>query len=219
MTQKIAVLLSGSGVYDGSEIHEAVLTLLAIEEQGASYQCFAPDTQQMHVIDHLSGDVTSESRNVMVESARIARGNVKALTTYHAADYDALVMPGGFGAAKNLCTFATEGAEMSVAAEVERAVLETHKAGKAIGAMCIAPMILAKLIPGVEVTLGGENDAATAAAKLGAVVKSTTHGEVIVDEAKRVATTPSYQLDDATLPNIAACSDALLKAVLRLTQG
>ena len=219
MAPKIAVLLSGCGVFDGSEIHEAVLTLLAIEDQGASYQCFAPDAPQMHVVDHRSGDVGGETRNVLVESARIARGKVEPLSSYQAGDYDALVMPGGYGAAKNLCTFATEGEGMSIAAEVERAVLDTHRAGKVIGAMCIAPMILAKLIPGVELTLGGENDAASAASNMGAVVKSTSHGEVIVDEAQKVATTPSYQLEDATLVDIAACSSALLKQVLRMVSS
>ena len=216
MTKKIAVILAGSGVYDGSEIHEAVLTLLAIEAQAASYQCFAPDLEQMHVIDHSSGDVSDERRNVLVESARIARGKVKALSQYRADDYDALILPGGFGAAKNLCSFATEGADCSIASEVQRAVLDTHKAGKAIGAMCIAPVILAKLLPGVEITLGGENDAATAATKMGAVVKATSHGEVIVDAARRVATTPSYMLDDATLPNIQAGATNLVSAVLQM---
>lgn len=216
MAKKIAVLLSGSGVYDGSELHEAVLTLLAIEEQGASYQCFAPNVDQMHVIDHCTGDVSGESRNVLVESARVARGKVEALSEYRAEDYDALVLPGGFGAAKNLCTFATEGADCSVQPEVERAIVETHKAGKTIGAMCIAPVILAKLLEGVTITLGGENDAGAAATQMGAVVKTTTHGEVIVDQEKRVATTPSYMLDDASLPNIMACSTGLMSAVLKL---
>ncbi len=218
MTQSIAVLLSGSGVFDGSEIHEAVLTLLAIEEGGASYQCFAPDAEQMHVINHASGDVSGETRNVLAESARIARGKVRALREYRATDYDALVLPGGFGAAKNLCNFATEGAACTIASEVERAVLETHEAGKVIGAMCIAPVILAKLLPGVEITLGGENDATAAATEMGAQVKTTTHGEVIVDEARRVATTPSYMLDDATVPDIYACATGLLQAVLKMTQ-
>lgn len=216
---KIAVLLSGSGVYDGSELHEAVLTLLAIEAQGASYQCFAPDVAQMHVIDHSTGDVSDEPRNVLVESARIARGKVKDLKSYRADDYDALVLPGGFGAAKNLCSFATEGAECSVNAEVERAILDTHKAGKVIGAMCIAPVILAKLLPGVKITLGGANDASAAATQMGAQVVPTTHGEVVIDEGQRVVSTPSYMLDDATLPNIMSCANALLKSVLSMSKS
>jgi enhancing lycopene biosynthesis protein 2 len=160
--------------------------------------------------------VAGESRKVLVESARIARGKVKELKSYQAEDYDALLLPGGFGAAKNLCTFATEGADCTINDEVERAVLDTHKAGKVIAAMCIAPVILAKLLPGVKITLGGENDAGAAATKMGAVVKTTKHGEVIVDESKRVATTPSYMLDDATLPNIMACASNLVAAVLKL---
>jgi enhancing lycopene biosynthesis protein 2 len=217
MTTSIAVLLSGSGVYDGSEIHEAVLTLLAIEQQGASYQCFAPDVAQMHVIDHRNGDVAGESRNVLTESARIDRGKVQSLENYNAGDYDALVLPGGFGAAKNLCTFATEGATCTIDTEVERAIVETHKAGKPIGAMCIAPVMLAKLIPGVEITLGGESDASAAASEMGAVVRTTSHGEVIVDDKHSVATTPSYMLDDATLPDIMSCATNLLQAVLKMT--
>jgi len=214
MSKRIAVILAGSGVYDGSELHEAVLTLLAIEMQGAQYQCFAPDIDQMHVVNHKTGDVTSESRSVLIESARIARGNVLALSDYNPEDYDALVLPGGFGAAKNLCDFAVKGAECTIHSEVERAVLSTNKAGKAIGAMCIAPVILAKLLPGVELTLGGENDAAAAASSMGAVVKTTTHGEVIVDAKHRVATTPSYMLDDANLVQIQDCASNLLAAVL-----
>lgn len=216
MTKKIAVLLSGSGVYDGSELHESVLTLLAIESQGASYQCFAPNVAQMHVINHFTGDVAGESRNVLVESARIARGKVQNLTSYRAEDYDALVLPGGFGAANNLCDFGTKGTECRIDPDVERAVLETHKAGKVIGAMCIAPIILVKLLPGVKITFGGENDASTAAAKMGAQVVATTHGEVVVDEGNRVISTPSYMLDDATLPNIMLCANELLRSVLAM---
>ena len=112
---KVAVVLAGCGVYDGSEINEAVLTLLCLEQQGASYQCFAPDVEQMHVINHLTGEpAEGESRNVLVEAARIARGNIKGLAEAQVGEFDALVVPGGFGAAKNLSDFAVAGAAMQV---------------------------------------------------------------------------------------------------------
>ena len=143
---KVAVVLSGCGVYDGAEINEAVLTLLSLEQQGAAYQCFAPDIEQMHVINHLTGEsVEGETRNVMVEAARIARGNVLDLAGARAADYDAMLVPGGFGAAKNLCNFAVAGAEMEVQPDFLRVAREFHQAGKPIGLVCIAPVMAAAI--------------------------------------------------------------------------
>ena len=107
-SKNILVILSGCGVYDGAEIHESVLTLLALARHGASVTIAAPNKDQMHVINHATGDVMSESRNVMVEAARIARGQITDLSEIQSGDYDAVFIPGGFGAAKNLCTFATE---------------------------------------------------------------------------------------------------------------
>jgi enhancing lycopene biosynthesis protein 2 len=129
--KKIAIVLSGCGVYDGAEIHEAVLTMLAASKAGVLYQIFAPDVEQMHVINHLTGEVADEKRNVLVESARIARGNIKPLSEYQPAHYDAIVFPGGFGVAKNLCSYAVKGVELDVIPEVERVVTETHQAGEA----------------------------------------------------------------------------------------
>jgi enhancing lycopene biosynthesis protein 2 len=131
--KKIAVVLSGSGVYDGSEIHEATLTLLAIARNKAEYQCFAPDVDQAHVINHLTGEEMTENRNVLVEAARIARGNIKPLSEYNAAVFDAIVFPGGFGAAKNLCTFAFDGVDCKIHSDVEVAVRSTVEAGKPVG--------------------------------------------------------------------------------------
>jgi enhancing lycopene biosynthesis protein 2 len=126
MAKKIGVILSGCGVYDGSEIHEAVITLLAIDRAGAQAVCMAPDIPQMHVVNHLTGQpVEDESRNVLVESARIARGNISNIATVTAADFDALILPGGFGAAKNLCDFAVNGPDCSVNPEVARVIKET----------------------------------------------------------------------------------------------
>ena len=164
MSKTIAVVLSGCGVYDGAEIHEAVLTLLALDKAGATAKIYAPDIPQAHVIDHLKGEVAEgETRNVLVESARIARGKIEALSALSASDADALVFPGGFGGAKNLSTFAFDGSEMTVNDQVTRVVAEFREAKKPIGFICITPAFAAKLIPGVKITLGCEGDAPAAA--------------------------------------------------------
>lgn len=215
MTRKpqIAVVLSGCGVYDGSEIHEAVLTLLALDRQGAEVQCFAPNIPQHHVIDHTSGKETGESRNVLVESARIARGRIRDLATFRADAFDGIVFPGGFGAAKNLSSFAFEGPDCSVHADVAAAVSAMTAAGKPIGALCIAPAVMAKVLGDVELTIG--NDAGTAAAlgQMGARHVQATHGEVVIDHRARLATTPCYMLD-ATISQIAEGAENVVRAVL-----
>ena len=147
---KIAVVLSGCGVFDGAEIHESVLTLLAINRQGGEYQCFAPDVPQAHVIDHRSGKETGETRNVLTESARIARGKIEDLAAFRAEDYDALMFPGGFGAAKNLSSFAFDGPDCIVQKDVSAAIAAMRAAGKPIGALCISPAIMAKVMGDVE---------------------------------------------------------------------
>lgn len=215
--RKIAVVLSGCGVYDGSEIHEAVLTLLAIDRQGADYQCFAPDVPQMHVIDHATGKETGESRNVLVESARIARGRIEDLKAFKAADYDAIVFPGGFGAAKNLSNFAVKGADCTVDADVENAITGMRKAGKPIGALCISPAVMAKVLGSVELTIGSDAGTAAAIEKMGARHKITGHGEVVIDRTARLATTPCYMLD-ASIKQIADGADNVVRAVLEMTK-
>jgi enhancing lycopene biosynthesis protein 2 len=216
MSKKIAVVLSGCGVYDGSEIHESVLTLLALSRRGAIVQCFAPDVDQLHVIDHLSGDVSGESRNVLRESARIARGKIAPLSDYKAADYDAIVFPGGFGAAKNLCTFAVDGTDCKVNPDVERAIKDTRAANKPIGALCIAPVILAKLVAGAEVTIGSDADTAAAIESMGGKHSVTTHGEIVVDKTQKLVTTPCYMLD-ATVAQIAEGADNAVEALLEMS--
>jgi enhancing lycopene biosynthesis protein 2 len=144
--KKIAVVLAGNGVYDGAEIHEATLTLLAIARNGAQYQCFAPDVEQAHVVNHLTGEEMPEKRNVLVEAARIARGNIKPLSEYNAKDFDAIVFPGGFGAAKNLCTFAFDGVDCKVNPDVEKAVRSTVAEEKPVGALCISPVLITKIL-------------------------------------------------------------------------
>lgn len=193
--KKFAVVISGCGVYDGAEIHETVMTMLAIAKAGASYQMFAPDILQHHVINHLTGKEMPEKRNVLVESARIARGNIKPLSEYNPKDFDALILPGGFGVAKNLCTFAFDGADCKVNPEVEKAVKGTHALKKPIGALCIAPALISKLLGDVEVTIGQDAGTAQAITKMGAKHVKTTHGEVVIDKKHNIFTTPCYMLD------------------------
>ncbi len=199
--KKFAVVLSGCGVYDGAEIHEATLTLLAIARAGATYQCFAPDMKQYHVINHITGEEMNEERNVLIESARIARGNIKPLSEYDAKEFDALIFPGGFGAAKNLSTVAFKGADATVIPEVEKAIEQTVKLRKPIGALCISPAILAKVLKDVSVTIGKDKGTAEAIEAMGAKHVETNHGDVVFDENKLVFTTPCYMLD-ATITDI-----------------
>ena len=213
--KKIAVVLAGCGVYDGAEIHEATLTMLAISRQGAQYQCFAPDVEQAHVVNHLTGEEMPEKRNVLVEAARIARGNIKPLSAYKAEDFDALVFPGGFGVAKNLCTFAFDSTKCKVNPEVEKAVRNTVVAEKPIGALCISPVLIAKILTDVEVTIGNDEETAQAIENFGATHINTSHGEIVTDEKYKLVTTPCYMLD-ATISQIADGAENLVKKVLEL---
>ncbi len=219
MTDKksIAVILSGCGHLDGAEIHEATLTLLAIHRAGAEFQCYAPDREQFHVINHITGEPTGEKRNILIESARIARGNVKNLQDYSPENHDALVLPGGFGAAKNLSTFAFDGSDCTVEKSVEKAVTDTHRAGKPIGALCIAPVILAKLINGAKVTLGNDLQVEENIVKMGGTHTATGHGEIVVDRENRLVTTPCYMLD-SRVDQIADGADSLIREILVLSQ-
>lgn len=193
---KVAVVLAGCGVYDGAEINEAVLTLLCLEQQGASYQCFAPDIAQMHVINHLTGEpVAGETRNVLVEAARIARGNVQDLATVEVADFDALLVPGGFGAAKNLCNFAVAGAEMVVQDDFLRVARAFHQAGKPVGLICIAPVMAAAICgEGARCTIGNDTDTAAAIAAMGGEHLACPVSEARVDTERKLVTTPAYML-------------------------
>ncbi|VAW16136.1 Enhancing lycopene biosynthesis protein 2 [hydrothermal vent metagenome] len=216
-SKKVAVVLAGNGVYDGSEIHEATLTLLAIVQQGASYQAFAPDIEQAHVVNHLTGEEMDETRNVLVEAARIARGNIKPLDKFNAAEFDAIIFPGGFGAAKNLCSFAFDGVDCVVNPDVEKAIKAMVAAHKPVGALCISPVIIAKVLGNVKVTIGQDAVTAQAIESLGGRHVKTTHGEVVVDEQYKVATTPCYMLD-ATIGQIADGAENLVKTILELCE-
>lgn len=196
MTKKIGVVLSGCGVFDGSEIQEAVLTLLAIDREGGEAVCMAPDTGQHHVINHLKGEETDEKRNVLVESARIARGNIEDIAAVSAGDLDAIVFPGGFGAAKNLCTFAFDGPNASVHPEVERLLKEMFESRKPIGLVCIAPALGAKVLgaSGVELTIGNDADTAAGIEATGAKHINCAVTEIHEDPERKVVSTPAYML-------------------------
>lgn len=217
-TKKFAVVLSGCGVFDGAEIHEATLTMLAIMKNGGTYQCFAPDINQYHVINHLTGKEMNEKRNVLVESARIARGKIKPLSQFNAKEFDAIIFPGGFGAAKNLSTVAFDGAGAKVNPEVERVVQGMHKLGKPIGALCISPAVIAAIIKnGIEVTIGNEKETADVIEKMGGKHKTTTHGEVTIDKKNNVFTTPCYMLD-ATILDIEKGAMNVVKEMIESKQ-
>jgi enhancing lycopene biosynthesis protein 2 len=211
--KKFAIVLSGCGVFDGAEIHEATLTMLAIMKQGATYEVFAPDIEQHHVINHISGEVMKEKRNVLIESARIARGNIRDLKEYDPNNFDALILPGGFGAAKNLSDFAFKGENCSIDPDVEKAILKTAGRNKPVGALCISPVILAKIFGDVELTIGQDKSTVEAIEKMGATHITTNHGEVIIDEKNNLFTTPCYMLD-ANIVQIAEGAENIVRAMM-----
>ncbi len=213
--KKFAVILSGCGVYDGAEIHEAVMTLYSIAKEGAAYQCFAPDIPQHHVVNHLSGKPVAAERNVLEESARIARGNIKALDEFNPREFDALIFPGGFGAAKNLSTYAFDGAGCSVNPLVAEAVREMVSLQKPVGALCIAPVILAKVLGDVELTIGSTPGTIKDLEQMGARHTLTTHGQVVVDKRHKVFTTPCYMLDAGIL-DIAEGAGNIVKEMMKI---
>jgi enhancing lycopene biosynthesis protein 2 len=214
---KVAVVLAGCGVYDGAEINEAVLTLLALEQQGASYQCFAPDIEQMHVVNHLTGEVMAgERRNVLVEAARIARGNVRPLSEARADEFDALLVPGGFGAAKNLSDFAIKGAAMTVQPDFLAFAQAMHRAGKPIGLICIAPTMAAAICgAGVECTIGNDREVAAAIEQMGGRHIACPVDRAVVDRDNRLVTTPAYMLAGSISEAAAGIGDCV-KQVLAL---
>ncbi len=195
MAKKVGVLLSGCGVFDGAEIHESVLTLLALDRAGAEIICMAPD-MAFQVVDHLTQKETDEKRNVLTESARIARGEIRNLKDVTAADMDALILPGGFGAAKHLSNFAINGPDASVHPEVERILKEVTSQGKPVGAICIAPATLARALADntPEVTIGNDLTTAGAIEKMGAKHANCAVDMIHVDERNRLVTTPAYML-------------------------
>ena len=211
----IAVILSGCGHQDGAEIHESTLTLWAIHKHDADYQCFAPDIPQFHVLNHINGEEMAETRNVLIEAARIARGNIRDLSGFKAEDYDAVILPGGFGAAKNLSNFAFKGIDCQVNDEVSKALQEMKEANKPIGALCIAPAILASVFPGINLTIGSDPTTIANLEKMGARHTTTGEGEIVVDSDNRVVTTPCYMLN-SRVDKIADGADKMVAAILRM---
>lgn len=193
---KVGVILAGCGVYDGSELGETIVTLLSLERAGIDYQCVAPDMKQMHVMDHLRGEEQDEERNVLVEAARITRGNVLDIAGVSADDFDALVIPGGFGVAKNLCDFAVKGADCTVNPTVEKLVLGMVNAGKPVAALCIAPAMMARILGGagkkVKLTIGNDADVSAAINAMGAEHVECAVDDCVVDNDFKVITTPAF---------------------------
>lgn len=200
--KKIAVILGGCGTRDGSEINETVTLLLALDQHGIKYQCFAPDRNQSQVINHLTGDVVDEERNMLIESARIVRGEVLPLTEFNSDDFNGLAIPGGAGIANNLFTYFTDGMQMDVLPEVRKAIIAIHNQGKPIAAMCIAPVLLAHVLKDITITLGNEEcGPAKDILKMGAHHQATKNGEVACDLRNKIFTTPCFMLE-ATLKDI-----------------
>ena len=192
--KNIAVILAGCGVYDGSEINEVVLTLLAIENEGATYQCFAPDISYHHIIDHTSGNEQDETRNVLKESARIVRGNVESLQKLDCNDFDGLIVTGGFGVAKNLSSFAFEGVGFSINELFLNIMTSFKNENKAVGYMCIAPVLLPKVYENVKCTIGNDTETIAVITALGGNHIICDYDDIVIDEENKVVTTPAYML-------------------------
>lgn len=219
MGARVGVVLSGCGFKDGAEVHESVLTLLALDKAGCDIRCFAPDTPQAKVVDHLTGKETGETRNVLVESARIARGEIQPLAKARAEDLDAIVLPGGFGAALNLSDFAGKGAEARVHPELSRLLTAMHAARKPIGAICIAPAVVARALgkSRPELTIGNDKGTAKALEACGAKHKDCPVDSFVVDKQNRIVSTPAYMLGP-TIRHVAAGIERCVAEVLKMVQ-
>ena len=214
MGKRVGVLLSGCGVFDGAEIHEAVLTLLALDRNGAGIVCAAPDMPQLHVVNHMTTEEMNESRNVLIESARIARGNIIDLKHLIVDDIDALIIPGGYGAAKNLSNFAVKGPQAEVHPQVQRVLEQMLAAGKPIGAICIAPATLTKALAQhePEVTIGMDEGTASAIESMGGRHRVCQVDQIHVDTRHKIVTTPAYMLG----PGIKDVAEGIEKLVAQV---
>ncbi|HEY3447746.1 MAG TPA: isoprenoid biosynthesis glyoxalase ElbB [Myxococcales bacterium] len=214
--KRIGVVLAGCGYLDGSEIHEATVTLLELDRLGATVRAAAPDVPQMHVVDHLAGKPTAEKRGVLLEASRLVRGKIEPLSNLKASDLDAVVFPGGFGVAKNLCTFAVDGPKFKVEPQVERLVKEMHAAHKPMGFICIAPVIAAKVLGDQHprLTIGDDRETAAVLEGLGAKHVVCKVDEIAVDERLKVVSTPAYMLG----PTIAPVAAGIAKLVAKLIE-
>jgi enhancing lycopene biosynthesis protein 2 len=226
---KIGILLSGCGVYDGAEIQEAVFSMLAVEEAGAEYQCISLNKNQHHVINHLTGDEMNESRNMMVEAARIARGNVIDVSEVSPAILDGLIIPGGFGSAKNFSKWAFDGADGEISPEIKLLLVNFVNAGKPIAALCVSPILVAKALEGsaikTELTMGNTTDKSpytiadfnNGIEQTGAKIKEKALNEVFVDVENKIITAPCYMMD-AKISEIKSNIDKSVKALINLVE-
>jgi enhancing lycopene biosynthesis protein 2 len=219
MTRKrIGILLAGCGVMDGSEIHEATLTLYFLDKQGAEAVCMAPDKDQFDVVNHVAAAPTTEKRNVLIEAARIARGKIMDVKSVRPEEIDAIIIPGGFGAAKNLCTFAKDGPDCRVDENVARLLQEMYRKKKPIGALCIAPTVLARLFGAEiapELTIGTDPGTAAALEKMGAKHRNAQVDEIVVDSRNKLVTTPCYMLAQS-IKDVGAGVEKLVAKILEM---
>lgn len=215
--KKFAVILCGCGSLDGSEIHESVMTLLAIDRNDCTYSIFAPNDNQYHVVNHYTKEATQEKRNMMVEAARIARGDIRPIEECRVEDFDALVFPGGNGAAKNLFTYAFDGKNCTVREDVAQLIKAFHAAHKPIGALCIAPVMIAKVLGNVTITVGNDEGTIQNVLSFGSQHINTLQTGVIADKQNMVFTTPCYMLP-ARISDIADCAQNLIDAILENMQ-
>jgi len=217
MSKKIGVLLSGCGVFDGSEIHEATLTLYFLDREGAEVVCIAPDKEQLHVINHVSSEEMDTKRNILVESARISRGKIAALSSVSADELSGLILPGGFGAAKNLIDYAVKGRDCTIDPDVKRIICEMVDDRKPVGAMCIAPVVLAVALRDRSLkpilTIGTDESTASDVEFFGAEHQKRGVDEVCVDEKNRIVTTPAYMLGPG-ISDIAKGIEKLVKQIV-----
>ncbi len=217
---KFAVVLAGCGNFDGSEIHETTLGLLAIDEQGGHYDCYAPNAEQGRTMNFYTKKVIatrgqSENRNMLVEGARIARGNIKPLSELNTAEYDAIIFPGGQGAINNWCDFAAKGMNCTVNPEIVQTMEKAYQQNKWIGAMCIAPVVVAKVlgVNGIHLTIGDDKQVAAAIESTGAVHENRKATEACIDKEHKIATTPCYMLAKS-IKEIYAGNTALIKGII-----
>ena len=217
---RIGVILSGCGVHDGAEVHESVIAMLALARQGAEVVCLAPDRPQAKVFDHYHGKDADEPRNVLVEAARIARGEVRDTASVSAADVDGIVLPGGFGAALNLSTFASQGPDAKVDPSVAKLIRDCHAAAKPIGAICIAPAVVALVLADAKpkLTIGTDPGTADALQTIGAVHEPCSVEEICIDEKNRIVSTPAYMLGPG-IQDVAVGIEKLVEAIVTMTRS
>ncbi|MDC9622993.1 isoprenoid biosynthesis glyoxalase ElbB [Xenorhabdus sp. XENO-7] len=214
----VAVILSGCGVYDGSEIHESVLTMLSLSRLGAKVSFFSPDEVQHHVINHLNGEEQKETRNIMQESARITRGNIQPLSQVDTNALDALIIPGGFGVAKNLCNFAFKGSECEINKYLLSIVRSMHQQGKPMGFMCIAPVMVAKILGRpIKVTIGNDPETAAQIEAMGGIHIECPVDDIVIDFKNKIVTTPAYMLAES-LSQAEQGIDKLVRKILEMIE-